>query len=61
MFTILISLGVMTELAKPQPETVVVNTLYVSYVTTTYVSLANIASAGGVLAFVSLNFIIAFV
>jgi len=61
MFTILISLGVMAELAKPQPETEVVNTPYGSYVTTTYVSNANIAPAAGVLAFVSLIFIVAFV
>jgi hypothetical protein len=46
MFTILISLGVMAGLAKPQPETVVVNTPYGSYVTTTYVSYANIAPGG---------------
>ena len=61
MSTILISLGVMAELAKPQPETEVVNMPYGSYVTTTYVSNANIAPAAGVLAFVSLIFIIAFV
>ncbi|MEJ2769781.1 MULTISPECIES: zinc ribbon domain-containing protein [unclassified Stygiolobus] len=60
MLTILISLGVMAGLAKPQPETVVVNTPFGSYVTTTYVSYANIAPAGGVLAFVSFIFIIAF-
>ena len=51
----------MVGLAKPQPATVVVNTPYGSYVTTTYVSFANIAPEGGVLAFVSLIFIIAFV
>ena len=61
MFTILISLGVMVRLAEPQPETVVVNTPYGPYVTTTYVSNANIAPAAGVLAFVSLIFIVLFV
>jgi flagellar biogenesis protein FliO len=61
MFTIVLSLGVMFGLAKPQPATVVVNTPYGSYVTTTYVSFANIAPEGGVLAFVSLIFIVAFV
>jgi hypothetical protein len=60
MFTILISLGIMVRLAKPQPETVVVNTPYGPYVTTTYVSNANIAPWAGELAFVSLIFIIAF-
>jgi hypothetical protein len=61
MFTIVLSLGVMFGLAKPQPATVIVNTPYGSYVTTTYVSFANIAPEGGVLAFVSLIFIVAFV
>lgn len=61
MFTILLSIGVMVGLAKPQPTTVVVNTPYGSYVTTTYVSYSNIAPAGEVLAFVSFIFIIAFV
>jgi len=61
MFMILISLGVMVRLAEPQPETVVVNTPYGPYVTTTYVSNANIAPAAGVLAFVSLIFIVLFV
>jgi hypothetical protein len=51
----------MTGLAKPQPTTVVANTPYGSYVTATYVSYANIEPAGGVLAFVSFIFIIAFV
>jgi hypothetical protein len=60
IFTILISLGVMVRLAKPQPETVVVNTPYGPYVTTTYVSNANIAPWAGVVTFVSLIFIIAF-
>ena len=48
-------------ISQPQPETAVANTPYGSYVTTTYVSYANIAPAGGVLAFVSFIFIIAFV
>jgi hypothetical protein len=61
MLTILLSLGVMVGLSKPQPVTVVVNTPYGSYVTATYVSYANIAPAAGVLAFVSLIFIVAFV
>jgi hypothetical protein len=60
-FTILISLGVMAGLAKPQPEHVIVNTPYGSYVTTTYVSNANIAPWAGAVTFVSLIFIIAFV
>jgi hypothetical protein len=51
----------MAGLAKPQPTTVVANMPYGSYVTTTYVSNANIAPAGGVLVFVSFIFIIAFV
>jgi hypothetical protein len=61
VFAILLSIGVMAGLAKPQPTTVVVNTPYGSYVTTTYVSFVNIAPAGGVLVFVSFIFIIAFV
>ena len=61
IFTILLSLRIIAGLSQPQPETVVVNTPYGSYVTTTYVSYANIAPAGGVLAFVSFIFIIAFV
>jgi hypothetical protein len=61
MFTILISLGVMAGLAKPQPETVVVNTPYGSYVTTTYVSFANIAPGGRGIGIRFLIFIISFV
>jgi hypothetical protein len=63
MLTILFSLGVAAGLSKPQPVTVVVNTPYspYPYVTTTYVSYANIAPAAGVLAFVAFIFIIAFV
>ena len=63
MSSIFLSIGVMAELSKPQPETEFVYrpcSPY-PYVTTTYVSYANIAPAAGVLAFVSLIFIIAFV
>ncbi|MFP3234400.1 MAG: zinc ribbon domain-containing protein [Sulfolobaceae archaeon] len=63
MSSIFLSIGVMAELSKPQPETEFVYrpcSPY-PYVTTTYVSYANLASAAGVLAFVSLIFIIAFV
>ena len=61
VFAILLSIGVMAGLAKPQPTTVVADTPFGSYVTATYVSYANIAPAGGVSAFVSFIFIIAFV
>ena len=62
ILTILLSLRIMIAgLSQPQPETVVVNTPYGSYVTTTYVSYANIAPVAAVLAFVVLIFIIAFV